>query len=61
MVTGADGMLGSNIVQELISRKYEVTVFVLPNSPTLFSNLSLNRIEGNILELEGLKKRGERT
>lgn len=54
-------MLGSNIVQELISRKYEVTVFVLPNSPTLFSNLSLNRIEGNILELEGLKKRGERT
>lgn len=59
LVTGADGMLGSNIIQELVSRNYEVSVFVLPNSPILFPNLSLNRIEGNILDLECLTKAAE--
>lgn len=59
LVTGADGMLGSNIIEELVSRNYEISVFVLPNSPILIPNLFLNRIEGNILDLEGLMKAAE--
>jgi dihydroflavonol-4-reductase len=60
LVTGADGMLGVNIVQELVSRNHEISVFVLPNSPILFPYLVLNRIEGNILDLEKLTKAVEK-
>ena len=56
LVTGADGMLGSHIVLELIKRNHVVSVFVLPNQSMLFPELQLNRIQGNILDIEGIKK-----
>lgn len=59
LVTGADGMLGSNIVEELHKRQYDISIFVLPNRPKLFPELPLNRIEGNILDVEGIKKAAE--
>jgi dihydroflavonol-4-reductase len=59
LVTGADGMLGSNIVKELSDKNHDITIFVLPNSPTIFPELSLNQIEGNILDAEGIKKAAE--
>ena len=31
LVTGPDGLLGSNLVRELISRKYKVFAFVEKN------------------------------
>lgn len=56
IVTGADGMLGSNIVQELVSRGHEVSTYVLPNSRVIFPEHNLKRYEGNILDLETLTK-----
>lgn len=56
LITGADGMLGSHIILELIKRNHEVSAFLLPNQPKLFPELHINRIQGNILDIEGLKK-----
>ncbi|MFK7948621.1 MAG: NAD-dependent epimerase/dehydratase family protein [Saprospiraceae bacterium] len=54
IVTGADGMLGSNIVKELVSKGHEVSTYVLPNSRILFPKLNLKRYEGNILDAKTL-------
>lgn len=56
IVTGADGMLGSNIVKELVSRGHKVSTYVLPNSKILFPKLNLKRYEGNILDVNTLIK-----
>lgn len=56
LVTGADGMLGSNIVKELIAKNHDVSIFVLPNSKKLFPELPLNRYTGNILNLDSIIK-----
>lgn len=50
LVTGADGVLGSNLVRELLNRNYRITVFLEAgkSSPTL-NDLSIERIYGNIL------------
>lgn len=52
LITGADGVLGSNLVREFLSRDYEVSVFLLPSSknPITLSGLPLNYFYGNILE-----------
>ena len=51
LVTGPDGLLGSNLVRELISRKYKVFAFVEKNKdPKTISDLDLEMIQGNILE-----------
>ena len=55
-VTGANGMLGSNIVRELVSRKHEVSTFVLPNSRNIFSEPPINQFFGNILDFDTLLK-----
>lgn len=50
LVTGADGMLGSNIVRLLLKNNYEVRVLLLPKSPsTSLDGLDIEKIEGNIL------------
>ena len=51
LVTGPDGLLGSNLVRELISRDYKVFAFVEKNKESkTISELDLQMIEGNILE-----------
>ena len=55
LVTGPDGVLGSNLVRELISRNYEVSVFLEKGkeSPTL-DGLKIKRFYGNILNADDL-------
>lgn len=51
LVTGPDGVLGSNVVRELLSRDYNVSVMLMDKSaktPTL-DGLTINRFYGNIL------------
>lgn len=57
LVTGPDGVLGSNLVRELIQRKYDVSVLLLEGtkSPTL-DGLPIERFYGNILNTEDLDK-----
>lgn len=52
LLTGADGLLGNNLVRELISKNYEVSVLILNEQcPTLGLNgLSVQRLYGNILD-----------
>lgn len=55
LVTGPDGVLGSNLVRELLKRNYEVSVLLLEGtqSPTL-SGLPIMSFYGNILKPESL-------
>lgn len=55
LVTGPDGVLGSNLVRELLQRNYEVSVLLLEGtqSPTL-SGLPVSSFYGNILKPESL-------
>lgn len=55
-VTGADGMLGSNLVRELLQRNYEVKAFLLPNRPVdTLEGLPIERVYGNLLYAEEVK------
>ena len=57
LVTGADGLLGSNLVRELLSRNYKVRVLLLPDSPSAtLDDLNIERHFGNILQPEDLEK-----
>ena len=51
LVTGADGLLGSNLVRELLGRNYEVTALVqeLKVYPTL-ANLPIKMVIGDLLD-----------
>ena len=50
LVTGADGMLGSNIVRELLERSHSVRAFLLPNSTyKSLDGLDIEKAHGNIL------------
>jgi dihydroflavonol-4-reductase len=56
LITGADGVLGNNLVRELLRRKYIVSVFILGENNT---NISLNELPikiyyGNILDDKSL-------
>mgnify|MGYP000486393748 FL=1 len=52
LLTGADGLLGNNLVRELLSRNYKVSVMLLNEQlPTLgLNDLPLQRYFGNILD-----------
>ncbi len=57
LITGADGMLGSNLTRELLSRGHQVKAFLLPNSPSKsLDGLAIEKVTGNILKLEELEK-----
>ncbi len=47
-VTGPDGVLGSNIVRELLSRKYEVKVLVYAHEPKTLKGLPIEIVHGDI-------------
>ncbi|WNJ18095.1 NAD-dependent epimerase/dehydratase family protein [Pontibacter sp. G13] len=50
-VTGGDGLLGSNLVRELISREYQVTVLVQPGRVVnTLDGLPIERVEGDLLD-----------
>jgi dihydroflavonol-4-reductase len=51
LVTGADGMLGSNLVRLLLERGHEVSVFLFPSSKsTTLEGLNIRRFFGDILD-----------
>lgn len=55
LVTGPDGVLGSNLVRELISRDYKVSVFLEPGKdPITLKGLPVKLYFGNILDIEAL-------
>lgn len=55
LVTGPDGVLGSNLVRELLSRNYNVSVFLEPGKdPITLKGLALNVFYGNVLDVESL-------
>lgn len=57
LVTGADGLLGSNLVRELLNRNYTVRAFLLPGTTsTTLDDLPIERFEGNILQAQDLSK-----
>lgn len=52
-VTGPDGLLGSNLIRELIYRKHEVRAFILPGrSCKSLDGLEIERHFGDILNPE---------
>jgi dihydroflavonol-4-reductase len=55
LVTGADGLLGSNLVRLLLDRGHEVSVLVHPSSKSITLNgLNIKRHVGDILNPETL-------
>lgn len=57
LVTGPDGVLGSNLVRELLRRNYNVSVLLLDGttSPTL-EGLPITSFYGNVLKPESLEQ-----
>ncbi|MCG8574316.1 MAG: NAD-dependent epimerase/dehydratase family protein [Flavobacteriales bacterium] len=50
LITGADGVLGSNVVRELLNRNYNVTALIESGKdPVTLHSLNIETIEGNIL------------
>lgn len=55
LVTGADGMLGSNLVRLLLERGHEVSVFLFPSSrSTTLDGLPIHKYYGDILDPDSL-------
>jgi len=56
-VTGADGMLGSNICQQLINQGYHVKAMVLPSrNKSVLNEMALEIVKGNILDIHFLEQ-----
>jgi dihydroflavonol-4-reductase len=59
-VTGPDGLLGSNIVRELLARKYEVRAMLFHNlHPITLIDLPIEIVYGNITSAEDLIRLSE--
>ncbi len=55
-VTGADGMLGTNVVLELLSRNHELVCLVHPSSKsTTLNNLPVKVVQGDILNVSSFE------
>lgn len=55
LVTGADGLLGNNLIRELLKRNYNVTAFIFEGSDSrTMDSLSINKVYGNILKISDL-------
>jgi dihydroflavonol-4-reductase len=55
LVTGPDGVLGSNLVRELLARNYKVSVLLEPGKdPITLKDLPITQHHGNILDPNAL-------
>lgn len=55
IVTGPDGVLGSNLIRELIERDYQVSVLLLEGTTSkTLDGLDINKFYGNILDKDSL-------
>lgn len=60
LVTGADGLLGSNLVRELISRGHSIRAFVQPGRQQVtLEGLTIEKFAGNLLNPEEVIKSAE--
>ena len=60
-VTGADGLLGSNLVRELLNRGHDVVAFVQPGrQQKTLEGLPITKSYGNLLNGEEVTKASER-
>jgi dihydroflavonol-4-reductase len=60
LVTGADGLLGGNLVREMIHRGIDARAIVHPKSLSrTLDGLPIERITGDILDADGLAKAAE--
>lgn len=60
LVTGADGLLGSNLVRELLTRGHSIRAFVQPGRQQItLEGLSLEKFPGNLLNPEEVIKAAE--
>lgn len=51
LITGADGLLGSNLVRKLLELEYAVRVIIQPGSrSTSLDGLDIERVEGDLLD-----------
>ena len=56
-ITGADGLLGSNTVRELLSRKYKLKALIQKGSKSkTLEGLDIEFVEGDLLDKESLIK-----
>lgn len=60
LVTGADGLLGSNLVRELLSRGHSIRAFVQPGrQQKTLDGLAIEKFPGDLLNVEEVSKAGE--
>lgn len=60
LVTGADGLLGSNLVRELLSRGHAIRAFVQPGrQQKTLEGLPIEKFAGNLLNPDEVIKAGE--
>jgi dihydroflavonol-4-reductase len=56
-ITGADGLLGSNLVRELLKRNYKVRALIQPGRKVnTLEGLEIERVEGDLLNAESIIK-----
>jgi dihydroflavonol-4-reductase len=56
-VTGADGLLGSNIIRELLKREFAITVLTQKGRKvSTLEGLPIEKVEGDLLDKESLRR-----
>lgn len=57
LVTGANGMLGTNLIKELITRRKEIVAFdITANRSSIIDQCSIEFIQGSILKEKDIKR-----
>jgi dihydroflavonol-4-reductase len=56
VVTGATGHVGSNLVRELLARNEKVRVLVRQDDPESLRGLDVERVKGDVRDLDSLKR-----
>jgi len=57
LVTGPDGLLGSNLVRRLLEKDYEVRALVFPGSRSrTLDGLKIEKVDGNITDSDSIRR-----